>query len=568
MSRTEGSRHREEAMSAAQYYRRLHIPERVEEALNTGYRLNPPDLPGYLSNYFAELSNPPVISNIHGRRILSGAGNAALEVEVFCTVRNNDKKICSAVISVDSAPPLTCDTAEAQEKERAMSVETAIEWIRESIGPMLRGIQPNEQSNIDQLLSDFFQPKMEESRRQRESELHAAASSTRSVPSPPASPAASKKKGSGKGKKAASAEKPIPPAEPPEPIVIGSLAVSAVSLAVATSSAILREVPLYSYISALRHNELPSKMAIPTPLITLLSYGKCSPGKLNLMKEVMMVPRPGLTAQQAVDLALSLQAQITKQMDAVGKNAQSGTKSVSALGCLVLAGDRIDQPLDLLREACEQLGLELGTDIYLAINCAAHELMDYNKGKYEIISGTWKSPEEMVDIYVDIISRHPAVIAFVDPLRMEDVAQWETLGKTVGSRCYLIADVASRTKPNLPCGDPIRTSGAILKYTNQTTITDLLTEVRLMEEEKRVIVLGCPHEECSGSSVADLTVAIGAQFIKLGGLLRGERTAKYNRLLAIEEELVQSGMLDSYSAFDFPVIWSESQNSEENRPST
>lgn len=89
-----------------------------------------------------------------------------------------------------------------------------------------------------------------------------------------------------------------------------------------------------------------------------------------------------------------------------------------------------------------------------------------------------------------------------------------------------------------------------------------------MEEEKRVIVLGCPHEECSGSSVADLTVAIGAQFIKLGGLLRGERTAKYNRLLAIEEELVQSGMLDSYSAFDFPVIWSESQNSEENRPST
>ncbi|XP_040217438.1 enolase 4 [Rana temporaria] len=562
MSRTEGSRHREEAMSAAQYYRRLNIPERVEEALNTGYRLNPPDLPGYLSNYFADLSNPPVISNIHGRRILGGAGNAALEVEVFCTVRNNDKKICSAVIPADSAPPLTCYTAEVEEKEKTMSVETAIEWIRESIGPMLGGIQPNDQSNIDQLLSDFYQPKMEESRRQRESELQSAASSTKSVPSPPASPAATKKKGSGKGKKAAAAEKPIPPAEPPEPIVRGSLAVSAVSLAVATSSSILREVPLYSYISTLRHEEPPSKMAIPTPLITLLSYGKCSPGKLNLMKEVMMVPRPGLTAQQAVDLALSLQAQIIKQIDAVAKNA-SVSKNVSAQGCLVLAGDRIDQPLDLLREACEQLGLELGTDIYLAINCAAHELMDYNKGKYEIINGTWKSPEDMVDVYADIISRHPDVMALVDPLRMEDVAQWEILGKTVGSRCYLIADVASRTKPSLPCGDPIRTSGAVLKYTNHTTITDLLMKVRLMEEEKRVIVLGCPHEECSGSSVADLSVAIGAQFIKLGGLLRGERTAKYNRLLAIEEELAQRGMLDSFSAFDFPVIWSESQNSEE-----
>ncbi|CAI9620802.1 unnamed protein product [Staurois parvus] len=316
MSRTEGSQHREEAMSAAQYYRGLNIPERVEEALNIGYRLNPPDLPGYLSNYFAELSKPPVISHVRGRKILGGAGNAALEVEVFCTVRNNDKKICSAVISADAAP-LTCDTTEVEGKERKMSVETAVEWIRESIGPMLGGIQPNEQSNVDQLLSDFFQPKMEEERRQRESELDGATSSTRSVPTPPASPAASKKKGSGKGKKVAAAEKPIPPADPPEPIVRGSLAVSAVSLAVATCSAILREVPLYTYISILKHEKPPSKMAIPTPLITLLSYGKCSPGKLNLMKEIMMVPRPGLTAQQAVDLALSLQAQIIKQTDAI-----------------------------------------------------------------------------------------------------------------------------------------------------------------------------------------------------------------------------------------------------------
>ncbi|KAM5132345.1 enolase 4 [Mantella aurantiaca] len=563
MSRTVGSRYREEAMSAAQYYRRQLIPERVEEALNTGYRLQPPDLPGYLSNYFAELSQPPVISDIRGRRVLGGAGSAALEVDVFCTVRNNEKRICSAVMSADAAPPLTCH--EAEEEERTAAVVTGAEWIRESIGPILRGRQPYNQRNIDQLLSEFFQPKMEEERRRRDSERDAAGSPTMSVPSPSSSRAASKKKGSGKGKKAVAAEKPIPPADPVEPVVRGSLAISAVSLAVATTSAILQEVPLYSYISALQE-EPPGKMAVPSPLITLLSCGKSSPGKLNLLKEVMVVPRVGLGARQAVELALSLQTHIMKQLDSAGKNAPGARNVCTALGCLLFAGDRIDQPLDLMQEACQRLGLEPGEDVYFAVNCAAHELMDYNKGKYEVISGTWRSPEEMVELYVDLLNRHPAVMALVDPLRKEDVTQWESLGKAVGSRCHLIADVASKSASGPPPRDPAPSSGAVLKYANHMTISDLQAAVRLMEGEKRVTVLGCPHDECSGSSVADLAVALGVQFIQLGGLLRGERTTKYNRLLAIEEDLAQSGMLGSRSAFDFPSIWSETQNSEETTP--
>ncbi|XP_072280776.1 enolase 4 isoform X2 [Pyxicephalus adspersus] len=563
MSRTEGSR--EEARSAAQYYRGHRIPERVEEALNTGYRLQPPDLLGYLSNYFAELSMPPVISGVRGRKVLGGAGSAALEVEVFCTVRNKEKRICSTVISADPATPLTCH--EAEEKERAMSVETAIGWIRETIGPLLGGTQPTEQSDIDQILSDFFQPKLEEERRRRDNERDAAALSTRSAPTPPISPAAGKKKGSGKGKKAAAAEKSIPPADPPEPVIRGSLAVSAVSLAVATSAAILRDVPLYSYVSAMKHGKPPSEVTMPTPLITMMSCGKASPGKLNLMKEIMVVPRPGLTAQQAVDLASSLQAEIINQMDGVCKGGAWCT-SVAMPGCLVFGAERMDQPLDLMRGACERLGLQLGGDVYVAINCAAYELMDENKGKYEIIGGVWKSPEEMVDLYVDLLGRHPAIVALVDPLRKEDAAQWEALGKAVSSRCYLIADVASKTAPGPQRGDPVLSSGAVLKYTNHMTISDLLEAVQLMEGQNRVTVLGCPQEESSGSSVVDLAVALGSRFVMLGGLLRGERTAKYNRLVAIEEELGQIGMLGLHTTFDFPMLWpSEEICNTETKPS-
>ncbi|XP_044130356.1 enolase 4 [Bufo gargarizans] len=237
---------------------------------------------------------------------------------------------------------------------------------------------------------------------------------------------------------------------------------------------------------------------------------------------------------------------------------QSVIKGVSPLGCLVLACDRLDQPLELIRDACEQLGLELGTNVHLAINCAAHELMDYNKGRYEVVSGSWKSPDEMVDLYVDLVTRHGAIMALIDPLRKEDRPQWRALGRAVGSRCHLMADMALRSGSDLLQGSnhPV-CSGPILKLTGETTVSDLLAAVRLMEGENRLTVLGCSSEECAEDSVMDLAVGLGVKFIKVGGLLRGERTAKYNRLLAIEEDLTCGGMLGRQEEFEFPTFWND-----------
>ncbi|XP_075071685.1 enolase 4 isoform X2 [Mixophyes fleayi] len=489
------------ATAAAEYYRSRHLPERLEQALTSTFYRGPEDVYGHLANYFAEFSKPPVISDIRGRKVLDGAGKATLEAEVLCTVRNADKRICTAIISADCEfGPLTCEAAGASDRDK--SVEVAIDWIQSFISSSLKGIQPNEQGQIDQLLSDFLKLKKEEER-ERFGEQVTVPAPAESVPPPAASPSSGKKKGSGKGKKTAALEKPIPPAEPPAAATRGSLAVGAVSLAVAKCSAVLSDVPLYSYISALRHPQPPTELVLPTPLITLLSYGKSSPGKLNLMKEVMVVPKPGLTAGESLDMASSLQSQISKQL-----YSKSGSK-----------------------------------------------------GKYEVSSGTWKSPDELVDLYVDLISRHPAVVALVDPFRKEDREQYQTLGKAIGSRCYIMAEMALDTVTQfLQTSNTALSSGPILKYTNETTVSDLLELVRLMEGEKLVSVLGCTSEECSGDSLTDLAVGLGMSFIKLGGLLRGERTDKYNRLLAIEEDLAHSGRLGSRSPFQFPALWSNSQS--------
>ncbi|KAG8535528.1 hypothetical protein GDO81_028348, partial [Engystomops pustulosus] len=144
---------------------------------------------------------------------------------------------------------------------------------------------------------DYFKVMKQEDKEQ-EAENERAPSTPVSLPSPAPSPPSSKKKMSGKGKKAAALEKPLPPAEPPEVTTRGALAVAAVSLAVAKSSAALQGLPLYSHIAALKQQQPSSELMIPTPLISLLSCGKSSPGKLNLMKEILLIPRPGMTMAQ------------------------------------------------------------------------------------------------------------------------------------------------------------------------------------------------------------------------------------------------------------------------------
>ncbi|MEE6486724.1 hypothetical protein FKM82_014686 [Ascaphus truei] len=254
-------------------------------------------------------------------------------------------------------------------------------------------------------------------------------------------------------------------------------------------------------------DKLPTELAMPIPMITLLSYGKSSPGKLNLMKEVLVFPKPGLTMQQSVDMAVALQKQIVKQIDSASKTG--------------------------------------------------------NKGKYEVVTGTFKSPDEMVDMYVDVISRHPAVVALIDPLRKEDALQWQSMGTTLGSRCYLIADVASKSVSNLLINRTVKipmSSGIVIKHSNETTVSDLMEVFRLVEGEKHVTVLGCKYEESVDDSLVDLAVGLGARFIKLGGLLRGERTTKYNRLLAIEEGLTQNGTLGKQPEHEFPVLCNDIQS--------
>ncbi|KGL74949.1 Enolase-like ENO4, partial [Tinamus guttatus] len=496
------------------------------------------------ANCFSKYSKAPVICKLVGRKVLDGVGRPTLEVEIYCIIKNYEKRVCSTVISSHSQilENALSEATEADEKERNDSVNTAVEWVNESLNTLLRDLKPTEQCEVDKILGEYFIKKVEEEKeiqREKEEEEEEAV-----PPLPSCVPPTTALSGGKKGKTVLGAERTIPPEEPTESVLRGSSAIGATSLAAAKAGAAISHIPLYSYIALLkRDQDSPKELAVPLPMVSLLNCGKFSPGKLKLMKEIMLIPPVQLSLKESIERALDIQREVVKLLEAPCKGVRKvflAIKRISHLGCLVTGFDNLEQPLLLIQAACSNIGLELGTDMYLAINCAAHELIDYHKGKYEVITGTFKSPDEMVDMYVELIANFPSIIALVDPLRKEDRQQWDNVCDALGSQCHLLAEDAAMgiSRPvtdqdvNLP-----KCSGAVLKYLNQTKVSDLLELTGLLHGQRHITILGSPDGESSDDSLVDLAVGLGAKFIKLGGLCRGERVTKYNRLLAIEEEL-------------------------------
>ncbi|NXX24246.1 ENO4 Enolase, partial [Nicator chloris] len=536
---------------AAEYYRGHRVPERVEEALNSLFPLRPGDLFGELANYLSKFSKAPVICKLVGRKVLDGVGQPTLEVEIHCTVKNYEKRICSAVMATHSQIPENAlpETIEADEKERNDSVHTAVEWVNESLNTILRDLEPTDQCQADKMLGECFANKVDEKKEIEEQEEEGEEEEEEAgkvAPAPALCPPSSKPKRGRKGKKALVEVKPIPPAEPAEPVPCGSLAIGGASLAIAKAGAILSHVPLYLYTALLKHDqESPKEMTLPLPMVTLLNCEKNSRAKLKLVKEVMLIPPVELSLKQAIERVRDIQKEVTRLLESPDKMPPT-LKGISHLGCLTTGYDSLEQLLLLMQTAFNNIGLELGTDMYLALNCAAHEIMDYEKEKYEILTGTFKSPDEMVAMYVEMINNFPFIIALIDPLRKEDREQWSSICCALGSKCYLIAEDAATQISRLKTDQNINIamcSGVVLKYINQIKVSDLIELSGILDGQRHITILGSPDGESSDESLVDLAVGLGARFLKLGGLCRGERVAKYNRLLAIEEELAAKGAL-------------------------
>ncbi|MDA8111652.1 MAG: phosphopyruvate hydratase, partial [Nitrospiraceae bacterium] len=200
-----------------------------------------------------------------------------------------------------------------------------------------------------------------------------------------------------------------------------------------------------------------------------------------------------------------------------------------------------DEAFDLLMMAIEKAGYRPGEDVSLALDAASSEF--YREGTYQLEGGKRRlSSEKLVDYYDELISRYP-VVSIEDGLAEDDWEGWIAMTARIGRRVQLVGDDLFVTNPSI-LAEGIRShaANAILVKLNQIgTVTETVEATRLALMSRMGAMISHRSGESEDTFIADLAVATGAGQIKTGSLARGERTAKYNRLLRIEEALGDTG---------------------------
>ena len=306
---------------------------------------------------------------------------------------------------------------------------------------------------------------------------------------------------------------------------LGANALLGVSLAVARAAADEAGLPLYQYLGG------PGARLLPVPLMNVLNGGAHADNGLDI-QEFMVVP----AGAQSFSEALRTGAEIFHALKGLLRDKGLST-GVGDEGGFAPALASNTAALDLVLQAIERAGYRPGEDVLLALDPAASELFEGGRYRFRA-EGKARTSEEMIGFYESLLDRYP-LCSIEDGLAEGDWDGWMALTRRLGSRVQLVGDDIFVTNPAI-LQEGIRkgVANAILIKVNQIgTLTETLEAIELAKRAGYGTIISHRSGETEDTFIADLAVAVNAGQIKTGSLARGERTAKYNQLLRIEEEL-------------------------------
>ena len=323
----------------------------------------------------------------------------------------------------------------------------------------------------------------------------------------------------------------------PNKSTYGANAILGVSLAVARAAAVSVGVPLYRYLGG------PSASTLPVPMMNVINGGKHAEGALQI-QECMIVPVGAPTLAEAVRYGSETFHALGKLLHDKGFQTLVGDE-----GGFAPSLETLDQALDLLVAAIDKAGYKAGDDIAIALDPASTEFFK-DGAYYPAAPDQPYSPAQMVAFYQDVVKRYP-VISIEDGLAEDDWSGWKALNDAIGKSVQLVGDdlfVTNTTR--LARGIAEDNANAILIKVNQIgTLTETLDAVEMAHTAGWRCVISHRSGETGDTTIADIAVATGAGQIKTGSLSRSDRVEKYNRLMAIEEQLGTAARYPGKGAF-------------------
>ncbi|WP_193106166.1 phosphopyruvate hydratase [Brachybacterium sp. FME24] len=316
---------------------------------------------------------------------------------------------------------------------------------------------------------------------------------------------------------------------------LGANAILGVSLAVARAAADSAGVPLYQYVGG------PNAHILPVPMMNILNGGSHADSNVDI-QEFMIAP----IGTDSFAEAMRVGAEVYHALKSVLKERGLAT-GLGDEGGFAPNLDSNRAALDLIVEAIGRAGFEAGKDVALALDVAASEFFEDGSYTFE---GEKKTSAQMIDYYAELVDAYP-LVSIEDPLDEDDWEGWKAMTERVGAKTQLVGDDLFVTNPErLGRGITEGSANALLVKVNQIgSLSETLDAVDLAHRAGFKAMMSHRSGETEDTTIADLAVATNCGQIKSGAPARGERVAKYNQLLRIEEELGDAARYAGASAF-------------------
>jgi enolase len=415
------------------------------------------------------------IKSVNALEIVDSRGNPTVQVTV---VLNNDITAVAAVPSGASTGVREAVELRDGDKRRygGKGVRKAVANVEKIIAPKLKGRSPRAQREIDDLMRD----------------LDGTETKSR----------------------------------------LGANAILGVSMAVCRAAALDSGLPLYAYVRRLAGGKTNAPYVIPAPMMNVINGGAHAANNLDF-QEFMLFPIGAPSFTEALRFGAETFHVLKKLLQKRGLVTAVGDEGGFAPNLKTNT-----QAIDVILRATESAGYKPGKDIAIALDPAASEF--YENGAYVMkkSDGSLKTAAQMIALWTSWVKKYP-IVSIEDGMGEEDHDGWKTLTKALGRRVQLVGDDNFVTNPSIfAAGIRDGIANAILVKLNQIgTVSETLETVALAKRAGYGVVISHRSGETEDTFIADFAVGTGAGQIKTGSLCRSERTAKYNRLLAIEREL-------------------------------
>jgi len=312
---------------------------------------------------------------------------------------------------------------------------------------------------------------------------------------------------------------------------LGANAILGVSLAVMYAAAQAKKMAPYQYIATLYKNESDTAV-LPRPMMNIINGGEHADNNLDI-QEFMIIPTSAKTLADSVRMGSEIFHVLKKILKERGLNTAVGDEG----GFAPSLGSN-QEALELIMEAIEKAGYKPGVDIHLALDVAASEFYNPETKKYHLAGdGVYLKSAQMIEYYADLCKKFP-IISIEDGLDQNDWNGYVKLTEALGKKVQIVGDDFFCTNPKrLNKGIKRGACNSILVKLNQIgSLTETLKCIKMAHDAGYTTVISHRSGETEDTTIADLSVGVGAGQIKPGSLCRTDRTAKYNRLIVIEAQ--------------------------------